>query len=333
MNEILSQEEIDSLLLAAAKSAPPPATSPSQIKRQYIRYDFRRPNRISKEQLQALQMLHDRFTKQMGVSLTPLLRTFVEIRPTLVEQMAYAEYIASVAYPACLGVFGMRPLKGGAIVELPPRMIFYIIDRILGGGGRTSSVTRELTEIERALVSKLLRRTLEDLRGAWSRVGPFQFELLNLEVNPGFLQLAAPTDMVILIGFDVKIGDVEGMMSLCFPLSILEPVIPNLSLRQWIAGHREETDEGASAEIIQAMPAVGLSVRALLGSIPLTVQELSFLKMGEIVRLDMGSSSLSVLEVEGGPKYVVKVGTSRKKRAVQIVADISEERSAHGAHR
>src|SRR5574337_51545 len=333
MSEILTQEEIDSLLSAAAKGAVPTPGPSTQVKRQFTRYDFRRPNRISKEQLQALQMLHDRFAKQMGGSLSPLLRTFVEIRPTLVEQMAYAEYIASVGYPACLGIFGMRPLKGGAIAELPPRLIFYIIDRILGGAGRTSDVARELTEIERALVSKLLRRTLEDLRSAWSRVNLFQFELLNLEVNPGFLQLAAPTDMVILIGFEVKIGDVEGMMSLCFPFSMLEPVIPNLSLRRWIAGHREETDEGTSTEIVQAMPAVGLSVRALLGSIPLTVHELSFLKAGDIVRLDMGSSSLSVLEVEGVPKYVVKVGTSRKKRAVQIVADISEERSAHGAHR
>ncbi|PWB82183.1 MAG: flagellar motor switch protein FliM [Candidatus Methylomirabilota bacterium] len=333
MSELLTQEEIDSLLSAAAKGAVPAAAAPTQPKRQFTRYDFRRPNRISKEQLQALQMLHDRFAKQMGGSFSPLLRTFVEIRPTLVEQMAYAEYIASVTYPACLGVFGMRPLKGGAIVELPPRLIFYIIDRILGGGGRVSHVARELTEIERALVSKLLRRTLEDLRGAWSRVGPFQFDLLNLEVNPGFLQLASPTDMVILIGFDVKIGDVEGMMSLCFPLSMLEPVIPNLSLRRWIAGHREETDEGASAQLVQAMPAVGLSVRALLGSIPLTIHELSFLKAGDIVRLDMAPSSLGVLEVEGVPKYVVKVGTSNRKRAVQIVADISEERMTHGAHR
>ena len=333
MSEILTQEEIDSLLSAAAKGAVPTVSAPTQVKRPFIRYDFRRPNRISKEQLQALQMLHDRFAKQMGGSLSPLLRTFVEIRPTLVEQIAYAEYIASVAYPACLGIFGMKPLKGAAIAELPPRLIFYIIDRILGGAGYVPDVARELTEIERALVSKLLRRTLEDLRSAWNRVDAFQFELLNLEVNPGFLQLASPTDMMILIGFDVRIGDVEGVMNLCFPLSMLEPVIPSLSLKRWIAGHREETDEGASSELAQAMPAVGLGVRALLGSIPLTVHELSRLRTGDIVRLDLGPSALSVLEIEGVPKYVVKVGTSRRKRAVQIVADISEERPTNGAHR
>lgn len=330
MNEILTQEEIDSLLSAAAKGAVPAVATPIQVKRQFIRYDFRRPNRISKEQLQALQMLHDRFAKQMGGSLSPLVRTFVEIRPTLVEQMTYAEYIASVTYPACLGIFGMRPLKGGALVELQPSLIFYIIDRVLGGAGRSPDVARELTEIERALVSKLLKRILEDLRNAWSRVGLFQFDLLNLEVNPGFLQLTAPTDMVIFIGFDVKMGEVEGVMSLCFPFSMLEPVIPNLSLRRWIAGHREEEDQGRSVEIAQAMPAIGLKIRALLGSIPLSIHELSFLKPGDIMRLEVGPQSLGVLEVEGVPKYVVKVGTSHRKKAVQIVADISEGRLTHG---
>lgn len=330
MNEILTQEEIDSLLSAAAKGAVHAAATPIQVKRQFIRYDFRRPNRISKEQLQALQMLHDRFAKQMGGSLSPLVRTFVEIRPTLVEQITYAEYIASVTYPACLGIFGMRPLKGGALVELQPSLIFYIIDRVLGGAGRSPDVARELTEIERALVSKLLKRILEDLRNAWSRVGLFQFDLLNLEVNPGFLQLTAPTDMVIFIGFDVKMGEVEGVMSLCFPFSMLEPVIPNLSLRRWIAGHREEEDQSRSVEIAQAMPAIGLKVRALLGSIPLSIHELSFLKPGDIMRLEVGPQSLGVLEVEGVPKYVVKVGTSHRKKAVQIVADISEGRLTHG---
>lgn len=332
MSELLTQEEIDSLLSVAAKGAVSAATAPAQVKRQFIRYDFRRPNRISKEQLQALQMLHDRFAKQMGSSLSPLLRTLVEIRPTLVEQMSYAEYIASVTYPACLGIFGMRPLKGGALVEIHPRLIFYIIERILGGAGRSPDMARELTEIERALVSKLLQRILEDLRSAWSRVSQFQFDLLNLEVNPGFLQLTAPTDMVILIGFDVKMGEVEGIMTLCFPFSLLEPVIPNLSLRRWIAGHREEEDHGGSAEIAQAMPAIGLKVRALLGSIPLSVHELSFLRLGDIMRLEVGPQSLGVLEVEGVPKYVVKVGTSHRKRAVQIVAAISEGGSTHGIH-
>lgn len=332
MSEILTQEEIDSLLSVAAKGAAPKVVESRQAKRQFIRYDFRRPNRISKEQLQALQMLHDRFAKQMGSSLSPLLRTFVEIRPTLVEQMAYSDYIASVTYPACLGIFGMKPLKGGALVELQPRLIFYIIDRILGGAGRLPDMARELTEIERALVSNLLKRILEDLRNAWSRVSPFQFDLLNLEVNPGFLQLTSPTDMVILIGFDVKMGEVEGMMSLCFPFSMLEPVIPNLSLRRWIAGSREKEDQGGSTEIAQAMPTVGLNVRALLGSIPLNIHELSCLKAGDIVRLEAGPSSLGVLEVEGVPKYVVKVGMSRRKRAIQIVAHISEGGSVHGAH-
>ena len=332
MSELLSQEEIDSLLSAAAKGVVSATPAPQQIKKQFTRYDFRRPNRISKEQLQALQMLHDRFAKQMGSSLSPLLRTLIEIRPTLVEQMSYAEYIKSIAYPACLGVFGMRPLKGGAIMEIQPRLLFYIIERILGGTGSSADLVRELTEIERALVSNLLKRILGDLQDAWSRVSTFQCDLLNLEVNPGFLQLTASTDMVILIGFDVKMGEVEGIMTLCFPFSLLEPVIPSLSMKRWIAGHREEEDQSGSTEIAKTMPSINIKIRALLGSIPLSVHELSFLKLGDIMRLEVGPQSLGVLEVEGIPKYVVKVGTSHRKRAVQIIAAISEGGSTHGVH-
>lgn len=334
MSELLSQEEIDSLLSAAAKGTVSATTAPvsAHSKRHFTRYDFRRPNRISKEQLQALQMLHDRFAKQIGSSLSPLLRTLVEIKPTLVEQMSYAEYIATVAYPACLGVFGMRPLKGGALVEIHPRLIFYMIERLLGGGGRSIDMVRELTEIERALALKLFKRILEDLHGAWSRVSSFEFDLLNLEVNPGFLQLTAPADMVILIGFDVKMGEVEGIMTLCFPFSMLEPIIPNLSLRRWITGNREEDEQSGSTGIAKAMPSINIKIRALLGSIPLSVHELSFLKLGDIISLEKGPQSLGVLEVEGVPKYVVKVGTSNRKRAVQIVAAISEGGSTHGVH-
>lgn len=334
MSELLSQEEIDSLLSAAAKGTVSATTAPvsAHSKRHFTRYDFRRPNRISKEQLQALQMLHDRFAKQIGSSLSPLLRTLVEIKPTLVEQMSYAEYIATVAYPACLGLFGMRPLKGGALVEIHPRLIFYMIERLLGGGGRSIDLVRELTEIERALALKLFKRILEDLHGAWSRVSSFEFDLLNLEVNPGFLQLTAPSDMVILIGFDVKMGEVEGIMTLCFPFSMLEPIIPNLSLRRWITGNREEDDQSGSTEIAKVMPSINIKIRALLGSIPLRVHELRFLKLGDIISLEKGPQSLGVLEVEGVPKYVVKVGTSNRKRAVQIVAAISEGGSTHGVH-
>lgn len=333
MSELLTQEEIDSLLSAAAKGAVPPATSAGQAKRQFIRYDFRRPNRISKEQLQALQVLHDRFAKQMGGSLSPILRTFVEIRPTLVVQMTYAEYIASLAYPACLGVFGMRPLKGGALMEIQPGTVLYMIDRILGGVGRSTAVTRELTEIERALVTKLLKQILEDLQGAWNRVGAFQFDLLNLEVNPGFLQFTASTDMAILISFDLKVGEVAGAMSLCFPFSMLEPIIPNLSVRRWMTWQKKEEEHHAGdSEIVQALPAVGLNVRALLGSIPLSIHELRQLKPGDIMRLEAGPSSLGILEIEGVPKYAVKVGTSHRRRAVQVVAEISDGGSAHGNH-
>jgi flagellar motor switch protein FliM len=332
MSEILTQEEIDLLLSAAEKGgiAHPPKAPPR--KRQIARYDFQRPSRISKEQLQALQMLHDRFAKLMGISLSPYLRSLVEIRPSLVEQTTYSEYVASVAYPSCIGIFGMKPLKGGALIEIEPHLVHHMIDRILGGGGRPHTVTRELTEIERALVVKLVKRSLQDLRQAWSPVRSFQFELLNVEVNPEYVQLAGANDTVILIQFSVKIGEVKGGMTLGFPYAMLEPVIPNLSLRLWIAAVRgEEGHQTASGEIARAIPAVQAEIRALLGSVPVTVDELSRLAPGDILRLGIGPDSPGFVLVEGVPTFLGKVGMVNGKRGIQILTPITQEASTHVA--
>lgn len=328
MNEILTQEEIDLLLSAATHGAISTARTTPPRKRQIIRYDFRRPNRISREQLQALQMLHDRFAKLMGSTLTPYLRSVVEIRPSLVEQTTFAEYAASVTYPSCIGIFGMKPLKGGALIELEPRLIFHMIDRILGGLGRLHNVTRELTEIERALVLKLLKRTLEDLRQAWSCVSLFQIDLLNLEVNPEFVQLAAPTDTVLLIECSVKIGEVKGRMTLGFPFTMLEPVLPNLSLRRWItATPEQEENEAGSSEVARMISSIDAEIRALLGRVPVTINELSSLKPGDVLRLDVRPHSQGLILVEGVPKFLAKVGTTTNgKKGVQILSSVP-----HGA--
>lgn len=326
MNEILTQEEIDLLLSVATHGAISTAPTTPSRKRQIIRYDFRRPNRISREQLQALQMLHDRFAKLMGITLTPYLRSVVEIRPSLVEQTTYAEYAASVTYPSCIGIFGMKPLKGGALIEIEPRLIFHMIDRILGGVGRPHDVARELTEIERALVLKLLTRTLEDLRQAWFRVSAFQIDLLNLEVNPEFVQLAAPTDTVLLIECSVKVGELKGRMTLGFPFNMLEPVLPHLSLRRWItAAPEQEENEASSGEVAKMMQNVEAEIRALLGRVPVTITELSSLKPGDILRLDIKPSSQGLVLVEGVPKFLAKVGTVGGKKGVQILSPVPQE--------
>lgn len=327
MNEILTQEEIDLLLSAATHGAISTARTTPPRKRQIIRYDFRRPNRISREQLQALQMLHDRFAKLMGGTLTPYLRSVVEIRPSLVEQTTFAEYAASVTYPSCIGIFGMKPLKGGALIELEPHLIFHMIDRILGGLGRLHNVTRELTEIERALVLKLLKRILENLRQAWSCVSLFQIDLLNLEVNPEFVQLAAPTDTVLLIECSVKIGEVKGRMTLGFPFTMLEPVLPNLSLRRWItATPEQEENEAGSGEVARMIPSIDAEIRALLGRVPVTINELSSLKPGDVLRLDVRPHSQGLILVEGVPKFLAKAGTTTNgKKGVQILSSVPHE--------
>ena len=233
-------------------STPGPETGPRRHQT-ILPYDFRRPNRIAKEQVRTLQMLHDAFARSVSSSLSAYLRSLVEVQLTSVEQLTYGEFMVSIVPPSTLGVFEMAPLKGGAVLDINPHLVFPMIDRILGGPGRASIQVRELTEIERALVSRILRKLLVDLQQAWSQVGRFDVRLLNLETNPQFVQLTSPNDVAILVTFDVRVGEVEGVMSLCLPFAMLEPILPKLSDAAMVRGgpgggvrHGVARDRGAS---------------------------------------------------------------------------------------
>ena len=229
MSELLTQEEIDSLLNAVTKGEMPHESGADATPRRHqtiLPYDFRRPNRIAKEQVRTLQMLHDTFARSVSSSLSAYLRSMLEVQLTSVEQLTYGEFMASVVPPSTLGIFEMAPLKGGAVLDINPHLVFPMIDRILGGPGRASIHVRELTEIERALVARILRKLLVDLQQAWAQIGKFEVRLLNLETNPQFVQLTSPNDIAILVTFDVRVGEVEGVMSLCLPFAMLEPILP-----------------------------------------------------------------------------------------------------------
>lgn len=178
-------------------------------------------------------MLHETFARSVSASLSAHLRSLVEVQHSSVEPLTYGEFILSIAPPASFGSFEMAPLKGGAVLDISPHLVFPMIDRILGGPGRAFIQVRELTEIERALVEGIFRRFLVDLQQAWQRVGRFEMRLLNVETNPQFLQLAAANDIAMLVTFDVRVGEVEGVMNLCLPLAMLEPILPKLMTQRW----------------------------------------------------------------------------------------------------
>lgn len=239
--EVLSQNEIDSLLQALNSGSVDLSTISETEERKVKIYDFRRPDKFSKDQLRAIQMIHDSFARQLTTSLSTLVRSMVSAEVASVDQMAYDEFIRSLVQPTVIGVLEMYPLSGNAVLEMNPHLVFSIIDRMLGGKGEPLRKPRDLTDIERTVVERVMMKILEHLEESWSTVVDVRFRFESMESNPFFVQICPGTDMVLLVTLKIQVGETEGIMNLCIPYFVMEPMIDKLSSQHWFASTGKKT--------------------------------------------------------------------------------------------
>jgi len=228
MTDVLSSEEIDQLLTAinaGTKQEDKPAKGERIIKM----YNFKRPDKFSKEQIKTISFIHELFARLITTNLMAQLRSPVFFHVASVDQLTYEEFTRSVPTPTTLAVFSMDPLKGNAIMEIDPAVTFTIIDRLLGGPGESWRLQRELTDIETSIMEEIAVRMLGNLREAWTTVIDLQPRLGQIDTNPQFAQIVPPAEMVILVTIEAKVGDVEGMINICIPYLTVEPIIDRLS--------------------------------------------------------------------------------------------------------
>jgi flagellar motor switch protein FliM len=322
MNQILSQDEVDALLSAVDRGElPEPAVPESETpERTVIRYNFRKPNRVSKDQIKMLQSIHESFARLYTSSLTTMLRGLVEVELKGVEQVSYGEFIMSLSAPTCLSIFNMEPLKGGAALEINANVLFLVIDRLLGGSGFMPVRLREFTEVEQVLIERVAIRAMLDLRQAWQHVGAFGFRVSHLETNPQFVQLTSANEVVVVVTFDVKVGEVEGQMTLAFPHLLLDPVMPKLNTHRFFATSQRTSSPEEREGLLDNLLRLGLTVRGVLAEVPLTVRDLLEMKPGEILWLGRSAASPATVELEGVPRFTGRPGLVRSKKAVQVLS-------------
>ncbi|MBN1759565.1 MAG: flagellar motor switch protein FliM [Chitinispirillaceae bacterium] len=339
MSDILSQEEVDALLSAvsagASEAAEPVSTpevdtpvfggfSSSDSEKSLSLYDFRRPDRVSKDQMRTLQNLHEGFARQFSTTLTNFLRTFVEIELVSVDQLTYSEFVMSISNPSCIYVFKMEPLEGNAILEINPSLVFFIIDRLFGGQGRPSEQNRELTLIEQNVINRIVERSLQDLKEVWEHIGVFSPKIEAYETNPQFVQIAPPGETVILISLEVRMQNASGLMSICFPYMLLENVINNLSGESWMSSRSSATVETRTT-LEHELESVELPVSTLIGKTSLTIRDLLQLQRGDVLCLDKPYDSDLILQVGGKNKMAVRTGLVGRKKAVKIIKVLEKE--------
>jgi len=330
MTEILSQDEIDALLTAVSSGEPlptdiggggPSAPAAAPVKRDKKRlkvYDFRRPDKFSKDQIRTLQMMHETFARLTTTSLSAQLRTLVHVHVVSVDQLTYEEFTRSIPSPTTMGIVNMDPLKGNAVMELDPSITFAIIDRLFGGKGEALKTNRELTDIELSVIEGILVRVLGNLRESWANVIDLRPRLGNIETNPQFAQVVPPNSMVVLTTFDTKVGDVEGMMNFCIPYITIEPIISKLSAQYWYSSIRKGVSTENLSLLKEQLGEVEVEVIAKLGETELSFGEIAAIREGDIIRLDETLKNDAEIIIGSGPKFRGKPGVSGNRRAVQI---------------
>jgi len=322
MADILSQDEVDLLLSAVAEGEAGAGQAPERGIEgpQLTTYDFRRPERVSKEQLKGLQSLFEALSREVSIIFPPFLRTVVRVDLVSIDQLTYDEFILSVARPTALAVISMAPLDGNAVIEISPSMVFPIIDRLLGGRGRALSEPRELTEIETRIINRIVMMILDSLRRSWDQLVEFQCSILNIESDPLIVQIVAGSEMVVLVGYEVHIGEMVGAMNMCFPLMVLGPVLDQISQQAHYTRKMPlEVAMATRTTISRVTMKATVPVDAILGQAVFPLSEIARLNVGDIVQLDTSPQEPITLAVGGISRYVAQPGRKGEQSAVQIV--------------
>ncbi|MBS3994164.1 MAG: flagellar motor switch protein FliM [Alkaliphilus sp.] len=319
MSDVLSQNEIDALLQALSEGEVDVAEIEYGRKEKKIKkYDFRRPDKFAKDQLRTLQIIHENYSRLLNTFLSGYLRSLIQIDVLSVEQLTYYEFSNSISNPAVLGIVEFIPLNGQVIIEITPDIAFVMIDRILGGNGKIVEETRNFTEIETTLLKKLLKQMAKLFKEPWENVLKLEPTLEKIENNSQFAQIISPNETIALVTLNIKIGDVEGMINICIPHIVIEPILSQLSTKFWfttMSKARTLEDEKILSSRVEKTKVV---LRAILGNTHITVSDFVDLQVGDVVQLDASTSDHVKIYVEDKLKYLGKPGSKKNKIAVQI---------------
>ncbi|MEK6643175.1 MAG: flagellar motor switch protein FliM [Planctomycetota bacterium] len=328
MTDILDQSEVDALLSAVTPGDTTTAVHPSAPPREVSVYDFKRPERVSKDQMRSLHAIHESFARNFGASLSAFLRAMVECRVATAEQLTYSEFIHSLPSPTCFNLLGAPQLAGQLCLEVSPLIVFPIVDRLLGGTNSDIFIPqRPLTSIELRLVNRIIERALVNLSESWSELMAVKFEIAGTESNPHLVQIVAPNEVVVVIGFEIKVGARAGTMSICIPFNVIEPVIGKLTAQSWLAYSKQNANPDQVQHVTDNLQRAELPVTAYLGQTRITVGDFLALAPGDIIKLDKLTNKDLLLQVGDQNKFAGRLGQLRGAKALQITRPATKEES------
>ncbi|HUQ70227.1 MAG TPA: flagellar motor switch protein FliM, partial [Planctomycetaceae bacterium] len=293
-------------------------------------YDFKRPERVSKEQMRAFQALHEGFSREFGASLSGMLRAIVEVKLISVDQLTYSEFVFSLENPSCFNLLISEGLQGHLILDLNPSIIFPIVDRLLGGGKEASPdyPSRPLTEIELQLVSRITGQAINALHNAWDNICKLGLRVQQVESNPQLVQIVPPNEVIVLISFEITMGEVRGIMNLCIPFNTIEPLSGKLSSDSWSAYQKKAADPTQRHNLELGVQRAALKLVVHLASTTVTAKEVAQLAVGDVILTEHTCRQGAEVLVEGRALFQAYPGVLKGHKAIRVGRSIKSPKVA-----
>ena len=330
MADILSQEEIDALLDVVEDEGDDVLEGDEDTllpQRQVTLYDFKRPNRVSKEQLRAFRGVHDKMARSLASQISSIMRSIVEIQLHSVDQMTYGEFLMSLPNPTSFNVFSVKPLEGSGIIEINPSIAFPMLDRLLGGKGEPFDASREFSDIELSLFETILRVMMSTLKEAWGPVMDIYPTVESKESSPNVVQIVAQNEIVVMVVMEIIIGHSSGMMNICYPVISLEPILPKLASRDLML-NETSSKKSRNTELQVLLGGAKVDIEANLGNTDLSMSDILGLQVGDVLRLASAADDIVTVSVDSKERFKGEIGLRRFRKSIQITEIIDTEKDA-----
>ena len=325
MPDVLSQDEIDNLLKALSSGEVDVEEMKGTDEKQVKNYDFARPSKFSKEHLRTLEIIFEHFGRLLATNLPAYLRKSVNVDIVNSEVVIYSEFSNALSNPVLLGVVSMKPLAGNMVMEMASNLGFAIVDRLLGGTGTALDKERDFSEIELTIIERIFSICVNLLKEPWENVIKVTPRLERIETNSQFAQIISPTETIAIITINLKIGDVEGLMNVCLPYTLLEPVMDKLNTKFWFS-NMQEKDPTMYGEVIEnVISKTKVPIKAILGESKVNVSDFVNLQIGDIIKIDKKVDQELDVYVGNIKKFNALPGYFEDKYAVRITDVIREE--------
>lgn len=299
-------------------------TTPGESYEKIRLYNFRIPNRFTKDQLRALRGIYENFANSLSSHLSGILRKFCQVELISVEEHTFSEFNNTILDPVLLAMIELEPLQGVSLMDISPVLAYAMIDRLMGGEGRVARYARRYTEIEVALMEKLTFQFLEIMKDSWSIFYEIHPKLERLETRSQFAQIVPSNEIIAIITFSVKMGQVEGMINYCIPHVLVEPLFKDIKDKSEFFGKNTAKHDSKSDVILNRIEKSYLDVVATFSDTTVSAKEVINLQEGDVLMLDHKVNTAVNIKVNNIVKYAGTLGTKDSKYAVKIIDKTNE---------